>query len=286
MIGLPVWSTVPEATTFGVSLEVANHYRLSQGSDDVLLLDGETSRLRGYFEMPFGERWSFGADIPLYHQSGGALDDLVDTWHSAFNLPDGGRNYRPEGLLEFRLGDENGQFYELLETSSGLGDIQLSAAGRFGQGDGWTLRASVKLPTGDEDILAGSGATDLTMAALRQKRGSFTGRAASYFLGVAWLEIGDPTTMEFTSEDRAVAGLLGGDLALRERFGIKGQIDVNSALYDSDLEEIGELAVQATLGGWAHFGESMSFEFAVSEDLNVSTSPDVVIVLGLRVVLP
>ena len=282
IVGLPVWAAAPEATTIGSSLETANHYRLSQSSDGALLLDGETSRLRFWYEKPVGNRWSLGFDIPVYHQSGGSLDDLVDGWHSAFNLPDGGRNYRPEGVLEFRLADAGGQFFELEDTSTGPGDIQLTAAGRFGERDGWTLRGTLKLPTGDEDILAGSGEADLILTALHFRQGLFAGRAASYFLGGAMIEIGAPTTIEFEAEDRALAAVLGGALALGQRFGIKGQIDVNSALYDSGLEEIGQTAAQLTLGGWLAFSERMSFEFAVSEDLHVSTSPDVVIVLGLR----
>jgi hypothetical protein len=282
IVALPVWEAVPGKTTIGASLETANHYRLSQGSGDALLLDGETSRLRFWFEQPLGDRWSYGFDIPVYHQSGGALDDLVDAWHSAFNLPDGGRNYRPEGRLEFRLADAGGEYFDLLETSTGLGDVQLTAAGRFGSRDGWTLRATLKLPTGDEDILAGSGKADLALSALHLRRGEMAGRAASYFLGAAWIGIGEPATIEFAIEDDALAAVVGGALALGPRFGIKGQVEISSALYESALEEIGQAAAQLTLGGWLNVGESMSFEFAVSEDLHVSTSPDVVIVLGLR----
>jgi hypothetical protein len=236
-------------------------------------------------ERPVGDRWSWAVDVPLYHQSGGVLDDLVDAWHSAFGLPDGARNYRPEGALEFRLGDAGGQFFELLDSSSGLGDIQVGIARRFGTRDAWTLRGTLKLPTGDEDILAGSGATDLTLTALRMQRAEFAGRAASFYLGAAWIEIGRPTTVEFDIEDRALAALFGGAVALGQRFGIKGQIDVHSALYASQLEEIGQTAVQATLGGWFRLKNSIDFEFAVSEDLNVSTSPDVVLVFGLSMQL-
>ena len=282
IVGLPVWAPAPETTTVGTSLETANHYRLSQSSPDALLLDGETSRLRVWYDKPLGDRWSLGFDVPVYHQSGGALDDLVDAWHSTFNLPDGGRNHRPEGLLEFRLADAGGEFFELLDTSTGLGDIQLSAASRFGASGGWTLRGTVKLPVGDEDMLAGSGKADLTLTVLHLRRGQFAGRAASYFFGAAWIEIGEPDIIEFDIEDRAMAGLLGGALTLGRNFGVKGQLDLNSALYDSALEEIGQTAAQLTLGGWLEFRDSMSFEFAVSEDLHVSTSPDVVIVLGLR----
>jgi hypothetical protein len=282
IVGLPVWAATSDATTIGASLETANHYRLSESSDGALLLDGETSRLRFWYEKPLERGWSLGFDIPVYHQSGGALDDLVDAWHSVFNLPDGGRNYRPEGLLEYRLADAGGQFFELRDTSTGLGDIQVTAARRFGESDGWTLRGTLKLPTGDDDMLAGSGEADLTLTALHLRHGEFAGRPASYFLGGAWIEIGEPTMIEFDIEDRALAAVLGGALALGQRFGIKGQVDINSALYDSGLEEIGQTAAQLTLGGWLDFRESMSFDFAVSEDLHVSTSPDVVIVLGVR----
>ena len=281
IIGMPFWSPVPEATTMGVTFEVANHYRLSQADEEALMLDGETSRLRAWFEKPIGDRWSVSVDVPLYRQSGGVLDDVVDSWHSAFGMPDGGRNYRPEDLLEYRLVDVSGPYFELTDSSSALGDVQLSMARGLGKSDAWTLRGTVKLATGDEDILAGSGATDISLAALRLKHGEFANRSASYYLGAAWLEIGEPSRVRFDAEDRAVAGLIGGALALGPRYGVKGQIEVNSALYVSDLEEIGQTAVQATIGGWLLVGETMSFDFAVSEDLHVSTSPDVVIVLGL-----
>lgn len=282
IIGLPIWSVVPEAMDYGFSVELANHYRLSQRGDDSLILDGETFRLRAFLEAPVGEHWSLGVDVPVYHQSGGVLDDLVDAWHSAFSLPDGGRNARPEGALEFRMADAGGEFFTLTESSSGIGDIQISGARRLGASGAWTLRAAVKLPTGRETILAGSGETDFSLSALRFGRLQFKAREASYFVGAAWIETGRPQQIDYPIEDRAFAAVIGGALALGSRFGIKAQIDVNSALYQTELEEIGQPAVQATIGGWLDFAGSMLFEYAVSEDLHVSTTPDVVILLGLR----
>jgi hypothetical protein len=137
------------------------------------------------------------------------------------------------------------------------------------------------LPTGDEDILAGSGAADFSLAALRLRRSEFRGRPASFFLGAAWIEIGQPKQVDFAIKDRALAAMLGGALAFGERYGIKGQIDASSAVYDSPLEEIGQTAVQATIGGWVRFRQTLSLDFAVTEDLHVSTSPDVVLVFSL-----
>lgn len=282
VIGLPLWSRVPDTTNFGVTTELANHYRLSERVGDRLILDGETFRVRAWVEHPIGRRWSIAVDIPYLRQSGGLLDDLIDGWHSAFSLPDGARNRRPGDLLEFELGDSGGPFFRLDAADSGLGDIQASVARRIGTAERVSVRATVKLPTGRERLLAGSGETDWTLSALRVREGDLRGRAAAYFHGAAIIAHGQPDNIRFPVEDRAVAAVLGGALTLKPRFGIKGQLDVNSALYDSQLEEVGQTAVQATLGGWLRFGRTGIFEYAVSEDLHVSTTPDVVLFFNLR----
>jgi hypothetical protein len=286
IIGLPLWAEVPAATTTGFTTEVANHYRLKSLAGEQIVLDGETVRVRAFLERPIGERWSLGVDVPYLYQSGGMLDDLIDGWHSLFGLPDGARNYRPEGLIEFDLANESGSFYSLTEAGSGLGDIQISGARRVGSGHGWNLRGTVKLPTGRESVLAGSGSTDWMFSALRIVRGNFKGRTASFFLGGAIIDIEQPTQLLVPANDLAVAAVIGGALRLGERMGIKGQIDANSALYDSALVELGHVAVQATLGGWLEFAGTGVFEFAIGEDAFVATTPDVVVHFNLSWRLP
>ena len=55
------------------------------------------------FTHGFASGWSLGVEVPYYRVGGGVLDDLIDGWHSAFNLPDGARNYRPEGEFLYRV---------------------------------------------------------------------------------------------------------------------------------------------------------------------------------------
>ena len=284
--GLPLWADVPESTTLGFTTELANHYRFSRRHDERLRLDGETARIRAYVEHPFRDRWAVGVDVPYYRQSGGVLDDVVDGWHSAFGLPDGGREHRPAGLIEFDLADASGSFFSLNESGSGLGDIQISLAGRFGDGPGTVLRAALKLPTGKEALLAGSGDTDWSLSALRLHEGSLGAKRAGFYYGGAVIEFGQPKNILFPAKDRALAAVIGGTVSIRSRFGIKGQIDVNSAFYTSALDEIGANGVQATLGGWLRFGRAGLFEYAVSEDLNVNTAPDVVVFANLSWRLP
>ena len=72
-------------------------------------------------------------------------------------------------------------------------------------------------------------------------------------------------------------GIVGGSWQVLPKFGLTGQIDVHGAFYASQLEEIGETAIQATLGAWRRIGQRGQIDFAVVEDLNVSTAPDVVL---------
>jgi hypothetical protein len=196
--------------------------------------------------------------------------------------PDGSRNRRPEGELEFELEDADGQFFGLYESDSGIGDIQLSLARELGDETGWVVRGVLKLPTGRERVLAGSGGTDLTLGILRLQDSDLRGRAAGYYFGLALIHIEQPDNVRFPVENQVMTAVLGGGMALGQRFGIKGQIDVHSAIYDSQLKEIGQTSVMATIGGWADIGETTLLEVAVSEDLYVSTTPDVVIVCNLR----
>ncbi|MGW8369601.1 MAG: DUF3187 family protein [Gammaproteobacteria bacterium] len=279
IFGLPIWAEVPPAPVLGLTTEVANHYRLSQRGDDLLILDGETLRLRAYYERPFARHWSVSVDVPFVRQSGGFLDNVIDAWHSAFNLPDGGRNYRPENELEYVLYDESGTFLALDDSGSGLGDVQLGLARRFGSRENFVVRASVKLPTGDEKLLAGSGSRDYSLTLLKQRDGMLLDRRAGYYWGLGLVDPGQPTHVRYPVEDIVWSGILGGALNLTRRFGIKAQI---TPLYDTELVELGETAIQATAGGWFGFGDGFLLEFAIGEDLNVSTAPDVALYFNLR----
>jgi hypothetical protein len=282
IFGLPTWEAVTGVQVLSVTTEIANHYRLSRRGTDTLVLDGETTRVDLFYSRPLGKRWAVSAELPLIQQSGGILDDLVDGWHSAFRLPDGGRNNRPDGELLFAFGRDGQPFFRLNDEGSGLGDMQVTLARRFAADERFVARASVKIPTGKESILAGSGAGDWSVTLLRPRAGTLRGRAAGYFWGVGVLALGEPERIAFPVDDHSIVGIVGGGLQILPKFGIKAQIDVYSAMYDTPLEELGQHAVQATIGGWWDAGTHTRADFAINEDLHVSTAPDVVVHLGLR----
>lgn len=280
IFGLPAWEEAPASPRSGASLDLASHYRLSRRGRETLILDGETWRTTFWHTRPLGGGWTFGFELPLVRQSGGVLDDLIDGWHSAFGMPDGGRNARAEGRLEFVMALDGQPFYMRRSSGQGLGDAQI----RFGRvlGQGFHVQATVKLPTGDDDLLAGSGSTDVAVTMLKARRATFASRAAGLFWGAGAIRLGAPDRIEFDARQTAVLGVIGGHLQVWPRTTVKGQLEFHQALYASQLVELGDAGVQATMGVLRSVGARGVFEFAVNEDLAVSTSPDVVLHFGFK----
>jgi hypothetical protein len=277
IFGLPAWDTIRSGTHLSTTVELANHYRLSRRGSDLLVLDGETLRTTVSFDRALNERWSVGVEMPYYRQSGGILDDLIDVWHSAFGLPDGGRNNRPEDELLFVLGDAGGPFFALDDSGGGLGDTQLKLARAFGPDGRFIVQGMIKLPTGDEDILAGSGSSDWGVTLLRTRATTMRDRPAGFFWGVGVLDMGKADLIEFEAEKATYTAIVGGSWRIWPRAGLKAQLDFHSPFFNSELEELGEKAIEATFGGWIRPNERAHFEFAIVEDLEVSTAPDVVL---------
>lgn len=280
IFGMPTWHVPQEALEFSVTTDVANHYRLSQRGTDRLIADGETIRTGFFVAHRLDENWSISFELPYYRIYGGELDDVIDGWHSAFELPDGGRNNRPEGLVQFQMAHSGDVFFERNARGSGLGDAQLGAA--YSIGDFAVASAWVKLPTGEEAVLAGSGSTDWGVSFLRSREVSLKNRSAGYFWGFGFIRLGEGFASVFDQRDSGYFGVLGGSLRITPRLGFKMQIDMHSALYRSPLEEIGEDAWQGSIGGWWEFGQRGTLDFAFNEDLEVSTSPDIVVHIGAR----
>jgi len=286
IFGIPAWSNAPsEGTRVGFSTELANHYRFSQRGSETLILDGETWRGAIVIEHAFGERGFAAVELPYYRQSGGVLDDLIDSWHAAFNLPDGGRNRRPEDQITYVFAAGPAPFYGLGRRGGAIGDTILSAGRRFGsdeRGRSGQLRASLKVPTGDEFWLAGSGSADFALTWLATRRGEAWGRPGAYYWGVGGLLLGTPDIIEYDARRAGFVGLLGGGIRLWPEWGLKAQLEVHSALYESRLREIGDAGVQATIGAWRDLGGRGVVELAINEDVAVSTSPDLVIHVNLQ----
>jgi hypothetical protein len=275
IFGLPAWDTVAPGNRFSASLEIAQPLEFSSSSGEALEATAKLVRTTLGFSHGFASGWQIGVELPLFHLGGGVLDNPIDAWHSAFNLPDGGRNLRPENQLSFVLRHSGLTFFRLDEPQSGLGDLQLKGARAFGPDRGFVLEAGVKLATGDTEMLAGSGSTDEWLTLLRSRPLTDRRYAAGYYWGFGVARRVAPKSSR-SAEEWVYTGILGVAGSAGQRFGLKAQLDVHAPFYDSRLEEIGDTALEATFGAWMQRRNDARLEFAIVEDLRVRTAPDVV----------
>jgi len=63
---------------------------------------------------------------------------------------------------------------------------------------------------------------------------------------------------------------------------LTAQVDANTAVFDAGLEAMDGEAVLLTLGASYRTHGAWRFEFAISEDVQIDASPDVVFAFGLR----
>ena len=275
IFGLPAWDTVSPGNRLETTFEIANHYRISARGTDRVILDGETDRTTLSFAHGFDGGWSLGAELPYYHVSGGVLDNTIDAWHSAFRLPDGGRNRRPENQLSFQIGRGGSNFFVLDHARGGIGDVQLKVAKTMGDERHFVVQVAAKLATGDPTMLSGSGSTDASITVLRSQPLAGRKRPAGYYWGVGMILAGKPDGIAFTSNRWVYTGILGGSWRLWPKLGLKAQLDVHGAFFDTPLEEFGETASLFTFGAWRPLGRHGTLDFAIVEDIRVSTAPDV-----------
>ena len=274
IFGLPAWDTVAPGSRLETTAEIANHYRLSARGTDRLILDGETDRTTLSFAHGFDGGWSLGAELPYYHVGGGFLDGTIDAWHSAFGLPDGGRDL-PHDRLLFEIGRSGTDFFVLDHARSGIGDVQLKFAKAIGDERQFVVQVAAKLATGDATMLSGSGSTDASITLLRSQPLTVRRRPAGYYWGMGVVLAGKPDGIRFESNRWVYTGILGGSWQPWPKLCLKAQLDFHGAFFNTPLKEFGAAASLFTFGAWHPLGRRGTLDFAIIEDIRVGTAPDV-----------
>ena len=286
---------LPDATEGGAILRdgqdawdllgvTASHSVADVAGSELFVLDGETSRLEFSYRRGFGDRWELGVELPyVTHQSGG-LDSVIEEWHDIFGFPDGPRDGRERDLLEFLVVDNNAALVDLTDNADGLGDVrvfggyQLQDSKRYKS----ALRFGLKLPTGDESTLLGSGGTDVSLGLSGDwlSPGGRGDLAMFYRLNLTY--VGEPAFLSDRYEE--FVGQVVGGVTWRvvPAVGLTVQANIRSALYDSDIEMLGETSVALTFGGDIRLSDRLGLLIAVGEDIKVGSTPDVSFQLALQ----
>lgn len=279
----------PEQSTLALHLQIANHFTGASNNTENLSLDGETRRLTLHWRqgLPGNREWGF--ELPHVTHNGGFLDMSIEEFHDILHLPQNGRTDLPRNRIDYRYARQGVYLVNLNRAVSGVGDVRLfagmpatEAASKHGYTAVW--RVSLKLPTGDDAELLGSGSTDLAgwlSAATTRPPDKW-----NLYGGGGLLLMNESNVMPAQQRHLVAFGTLGLSLKFLPPLTVKGQLDMHSPFYsDSGLRQLGRYAVQGLLGLDWEFAPRTFLAFSVSEDMVVGAAPDVAFNLSLAMPL-
>lgn len=270
----------PSDPGISTCLAIASHASTQSSDVDSYLFDGESTQLQLAGLWALGEHWRVGAQVPWISWGGGVLDGVIDTWHSAFGLPDGIRDDVPRGQLNLEYARQGNTVGRLVDGTSGIGDVGLMLARRLGaredgQGETW-LSLRGELPTGDPARLTGSDGVDLSLTAHWHRDGAFAvdRLRLQAQAGIARLGDGQVLGAALTTWTGFGGGAV--DFRVGPRVSLGAGLDLRSAVVEADVPDLDGLAGVLHIGVALTLAPRHTVRFGFSEDILVSSHPDVV----------
>ncbi|KAF0191267.1 MAG: hypothetical protein FD165_2037 [Gammaproteobacteria bacterium] len=270
-----------------LALDIANNS--IQGGNDLeqVVIDGETYRAALTLRYRVSPAIELGLDVPLVHHSGGIFDSFIDGWHDTFGLSNNARRQFENSTLNYRYTRDGIQRVAITQADNGIGDLRLSTGYRILQDNGplpraIALRAGLKLPTGDPDLLLGSGGTDLSLS-INFSDSQLLGSADWTLFGAAGIvALGNGDVLPELHRNAAGFGVLGVGWHAWRMVNLKTQLNTHTAMYRSDLAELGSDAIELIVGGDIALPHRMTLDIGVTENLFSGPTPDVALHLLLR----
>jgi len=284
--GLPGYSPANDIFTgqfiTQIDLAVTNEFHQATKENEQVFLDYERSQLSLSLEYGIMDGLSTGVMLPYFSNSGGFMDGLIENWHELFGLPQGGREdaARDEFNISYRSTEQR---LLLDETDQGIGDISLFLDKRFLRVENHRVnaRASLKLPTGDEDQLFGSGGYSFSLSLNGSKQ--LTHRWQAYgMIGLSYLR--DSKVLPSLQANIAASAVLGMTWLFRPKWAFAAQLDFNSEVYDgSDLDAINGKAGVLSVFSRYEISDKVSWVIGFNEDvINKDAAPDFGINIGFN----
>lgn len=265
---------------------VSSHATIERGPNELLQLDGETTRFE--FDVAFRatERIELGLQVPYVRHSSGNLDSLIDRWHSVIGVSGGDRTRQPEDAIGFLYESDGSPQLDVRRGSDGIGDVRLYGAWQIQDRPDRSLaiRAGVTLPTGKAEELHGSGGVNwnLGLVADYDLGRIAEGPRLSAFYRVHVNGLSEPEFLAEIHRDFVGQISAGFGLELTRRTEIRLQALARSPIYDSSIEILGDPAITLTIGANFRFTPSYVLSLGIAEDIKVNSAPDVAFQLGIR----
>lgn len=292
IFGLPA-ETTPALTSsghwhIGLSQDIASSYTASSTATEHILLDGELYRWTLTARYGINDRLELGLELPFVVQGGGFLDSFIIDWHTIWGLPQGGRDTAPLHRLNYRYTKNGVNLLDIQHTSGGIADISLLAGYKLFEQrtdtdhDMLTLRAQLKLPTGNSASFLGSSGTDMALFLTGSMNRSVEWGTIGTFASLGGMYTGNGRFLKHQQENLVGFATAGMGWSPADWISFKVQSSLTSPFYkQSSLKPLGTGTALLTTGGSLKLPGNYLLDIGISEDIAVATAPDVTFHLGL-----
>ena len=250
-----------------------------KANGEIITWDGETSQYNFRFRYGYSNKLELGVDIPFIHHGGGFLDAVIRRTHKILGFPNDRQNGFARDEIHYLITENDATLFEMQERRNGLGDMRFSAAiPLFGQSlhpkRHLAFRSLLKLPTGDPKYLLGSGGTDVSMGLAFSDYKTLKGIDTVLMTNFGVTYMGN--TKVLREKQRHFAGYGGTtlDWLALDYLELKVQLDIHSALYQSELKQLGS-SIQLIVGGTIHLPEEIFLDLGMTQQLTTDATPDV-----------
>lgn len=266
---------------FRFKLDVTNVFL--RELDSGIIADYDYEEMRATLDytmgMPDGE---LSIELPISYRGRGVMDDLIDAWHEVFGLQRGIRANYPAQGYRYVIATRDGLVYNGESDTLGIGDLAVTYKHPLWQDcdgeDAFSLRGSVKLPTGDPDKALGSGNFDAGIGALWQKQLTphWRGYASADYIFIGepdWENVGwqDVIQTNWTLE-----WAVKNDTTVVTQFRtMRNPLRIGSREADKDSQTLG-------VGVNHRLDDSRVLTLGFDEDINPETAPDFIVVAHMK----
>jgi hypothetical protein len=266
------------------SITHASHSINDVRPGEALYLDGETSRIEFRYRIGLSDRLEIGVEIPYVQHQRGNLDAVIDSFHDFFGMPEGHRPDRAHDVLDFRYADATGLLISMRQGASGIGDVRLFGGWRLQTSDRHqlALRFGAKFASGDSSQLQGSGGTDLSIGLAGDVNGLFGVERLGGFYRLHAIHMGEPDLLADRYRSWTSFFSAGFGYRASDRVELMLQGASRAPIYDSAVRNLGESATTITFGGNVRLNDRFRLSLGISEDVDVSSAPDVAFQIALR----
>jgi len=283
VFGLPPFQStalaVEGAPEYKVRFDLANNADARDDERETVVIDGETYSLTLTLRRRVSSKLELGVDLPLIRHSAGFLDNAIEGWHDIFGMSNTKRQ-GPSNQLSFFYASAGNTLYEIDSPTFGIGDMQLTAAMPLrlaDESDGLAVvvRSAVKLPTGADEDLHGSGAADFSLGlyvsdlyALFERDLGLSGFAGALLLG-------DGNVLADIQRSAVPYAGAAAIWQATENLAITTQLYAQGAYFDSELKELGGDSIQLAVGGnYRLRRQGLVLSFAIVEDVVANATTD------------